>query len=457
MSLSMRRRRQSDPFVPGGGLCASPENDQPGTYMVAPTGLMTPPRSHPGSPPPSQLLLPTPGGPPVVPPMIQRPLPASFPNRRTVFFFDWDDTLCPTTWIRSLLKEHLADSLEWAEPLGARLEVDWREAVPNWFYQPLPDEPFVHECIAELQEQIIALVSVAQTLGVVCIVTNSVPGWVQRTTKKWLPALTQYIFGHGARPPIHIIYGQEVCPKTQPRGAASLPWVDASGPYLWWKRDAMAKALDEIEDLYRLDDGFVLPPSAAEERAAAEGEEVLPGISWCADGDAKRLANVVSIGDDEAEMSGAEIAALGSEARRSYLRSETMLEAVVPFATLVPLDGEDAMVREMPRHGGSRSRRAASHDLHEARRRPWVKLLKLSVGPHIRQLIAQLQELSELLPQVVELRRHLRVDLARPRGDEGRGIDSPIEPRPRSTLNADLLKCSEADLAVERFLRMQVV
>ena len=38
-------------------------------------------------------------------PYVPRPRPVSFPNRRNVIFFDWDDTLCPTSWIRSLLKE----------------------------------------------------------------------------------------------------------------------------------------------------------------------------------------------------------------------------------------------------------------------------------------------------------------------------------------------------------------
>ena len=42
-------------------------------------------------------------------------LPAAFPHRRTVIFFDWDDTLCPTTWIRSLLKETLADYKDWEQ------------------------------------------------------------------------------------------------------------------------------------------------------------------------------------------------------------------------------------------------------------------------------------------------------------------------------------------------------
>lgn len=39
------------------------------------------------------------------PSFVPRPRPVSFPHRRNVIFFDWDDTLCPTSWIRKLLKD----------------------------------------------------------------------------------------------------------------------------------------------------------------------------------------------------------------------------------------------------------------------------------------------------------------------------------------------------------------
>merc|ERR1711972_1284296 len=149
------------------------------------------------------------------------------------------------------LTAHMADLKEWADLERLDNEVEWRDAVPGWFSQPLPDEPMVHEWIAEQQRAAIDVIERAQAYGVVCIVTNAVRGWVDKTIKKWLPELRQYIDGHGARPPIKVIYGQRV--YKQPTGAAAdLGWVDDLGPYMWWKKAAMTIALDGIQELYRV-------------------------------------------------------------------------------------------------------------------------------------------------------------------------------------------------------------
>merc|ERR1719482_1825425 len=64
-------RKKIDPkkFLSGGALCPSPEQKQ---RAALPVNLLS----------------------------TRRLLPGAFPTRRTVLFFDWDDTLCPTTWIR---------------------------------------------------------------------------------------------------------------------------------------------------------------------------------------------------------------------------------------------------------------------------------------------------------------------------------------------------------------------
>merc|ERR1712151_206027 len=68
-----------------------------------------------------------------------RPLPGAFPTRRTLIFFDWDDTLCPTSWIRRLLTEHLAETAEWAMD-NKDVDFEWRDPVPEWYGNPLPDD-----------------------------------------------------------------------------------------------------------------------------------------------------------------------------------------------------------------------------------------------------------------------------------------------------------------------------
>eukprot|EP00419_Tripos_fusus_P000681 CAMPEP_0172686770 /NCGR_PEP_ID=MMETSP1074-20121228/21176_1 /TAXON_ID=2916 /ORGANISM="Ceratium fusus, Strain PA161109" /LENGTH=71 /DNA_ID=CAMNT_0013506125 /DNA_START=1 /DNA_END=213 /DNA_ORIENTATION=+ len=70
--------------------------------------------------------------------------------------------------------------------------------VPQWFRHQLPDEPRLHDLMRNLQHKVIEVIEVAQQFGVVCIITNSLPGWVDMTIKKWLPELRQYIFGQGA-------------------------------------------------------------------------------------------------------------------------------------------------------------------------------------------------------------------------------------------------------------------
>lgn len=308
-----------------------------------------------------------------------QPLPGAFPNYRTLIFFDWDDTLCPTSWIRRILTEHMSDQWRWIAG-EACAEVDWRYTIPAWFGQPLPDHPHIRESIRLLQQAVIDLICVAQTLGVVVIVTNAVDGWVDKTTKKWLPSLKQYIRGHGARPPIAVLYGQRLY-KRPSRGsrAATLDWIDEYGELTWWKKDAMIDALERVDDLYRLHTPKSPRATAAQAAAVAavasaamstatgtgtedadgaeassasnattpqplacgtggtgggsgSGDEepdapgllvnprvadVLPVPPWQADRGAKAIASVLSIGDSEAEMQATQLALLAHGAAHS--------------------------------------------------------------------------------------------------------------------------------------------
>lgn len=284
-------------FSSGGRSCKSPENSQPSVQLITSRipNISTSSTNGKYSTTDSQaqvyLESPTRAEP--------RLMPGAFPNRRTVFFFDWDDTLCPTSWIRSILKSHMADLQEWCDS-PAEDEAEWVTAIPGWFSQPLPDEPTVHEWIADLQRAVIDVINRAQAYGVVCIVTNALPGWVEKTMRKWLPQLKEYIVGHGVRPAIKVIYGQQVYEK--PRGkAADLPWVDDLGPTGWWKKAAMTLALDSVDELYRLED-----------RPA----------SWWDSAESQRIQSVISVGDDEAEMFAGEFAVRGHEERRAALKVE---------------------------------------------------------------------------------------------------------------------------------------
>lgn len=312
-------------------------------------------------------------------------LPGAFTNHRTVFIFDWDDTLCPTSWIRSVLKEQIADLKNWA---GYETCVEWNDKIPEWFHHPLPDGAM--DVIEDLKRAVIDCICMAQRYGVVCIVTNSLPGWVDSTMKKWLPELTPYIYGHGLRPSIRVLYGQYF----RWRRSEALPWVEPLDEYMYWKKDAMTIALDDVDMLYRMDDPKL-----------NLSDEALPQVSWCASSKRKRLVHVVSIGDDEAEMRAAELACWDFENYRSNLQSKPRGK------------NESRLPASVQKSSGWQQRVQGLYTCHEAhieplrQRRPWVTCVKLKHCPHVVRLTEQLQELTKILPQLVSSRRNSRLSL----------------------------------------------
>eukprot|EP00929_Paragymnodinium_shiwhaense_P118734 TRINITY_DN90646_c0_g1_i1.p1 TRINITY_DN90646_c0_g1~~TRINITY_DN90646_c0_g1_i1.p1 ORF type:complete len:1124 (+),score=211.74 TRINITY_DN90646_c0_g1_i1:84-3455(+) len=417
----------------------------------------------------------------------RKPLPAAFFFRRTLIFFDWDDTLCPTTWIRSVLKGRLADIEEWA-PIRSNPEsqADWYHEMPRWFNYPLPDVPAYHELMEELQKAVVTLLEVAQAIGVVVIVTNAMPGWVEKTMKKWMPQLIPYVKGHGARPPIRILYGQQVFKRVE--SLKDLPWVNDLGEYMWWKKAAMSLAIEEIDEILRHEDDTVNPglgtmglmsPKAssgvpclfsrqdsAEEADIANKDKVL---SWTSSAQAKRIVNIISVGDNPAEMQAATIAGHQQVVDRRLRRGrEPSVERVeldplgffpqrfasADFHTsassshrgssALPTLGAQAFTRT--KSDGARSdfhntlnqltgfrrrKRAPSPTPKEPRRltgtacslppqrgskdaqsRPWVKLLKFEECCHVKRLAERVHETAAILPEIVNARSDLQVELA---------------------------------------------
>eukprot|EP00928_Gymnodinium_smaydae_P018518 TRINITY_DN17046_c0_g2_i1.p1 TRINITY_DN17046_c0_g2~~TRINITY_DN17046_c0_g2_i1.p1 ORF type:complete len:938 (-),score=149.15 TRINITY_DN17046_c0_g2_i1:81-2894(-) len=440
---SMVKKRDTKSFVSGGNLCSSPENQNPAVQKLSPTRPGSKSRADSCLPEDSALEMhmssslslfsnPEPEG--------HRFLPAAFANQRTVIFFDWDDTLCPTTWIRSLLKDSLADLEAWEE---------WYRETPRWFNHPLPDVPAVWDQISELQDAVIRLINVAQAFGVVCIVTNAVQGWVDKTINKWLPKLQPYINGHGARPPIRVLYGQTVYRRDVHSSSSAgqlrdLGWIDELGECTWWKRTAFNMAVDGHEELYRLKRDHDAP------------------LSWTQVHGSRRVDTIVSLGDSEAEMQAAQLyaqqyadvgccGALPSNASRPGLperaASAPTLSGALSLAgssnglaTLAEAgrtsDGERGREREprqrrrlgrgaspfspSSRLGGvlgkaSRASQRGSSAGITGRdvRRPWVKLAKITDGPDVRSLCQQLHEFSEALPDILATRSDLRVQLGR--------------------------------------------
>jgi hypothetical protein len=85
-----------------------------------------------------------------------------FNTDQTIILFDWDDTLCPSSWIQLNRREFSVGRT------GASKS---------------------QRLIQELQRQVAALLKAAMTMGKVIIVTNATEPWVTFSCKSFLPQL----------------------------------------------------------------------------------------------------------------------------------------------------------------------------------------------------------------------------------------------------------------------------
>mmetsp|Transcript_79439 Transcript_79439/g.171667 ORF Transcript_79439/g.171667 Transcript_79439/m.171667 type:complete len:349 (-) Transcript_79439:395-1441(-) len=91
-----------------------------------------------------------------------------FQPSQTIILFDWDDTLCPSNWIR-----------------------ENRPALS--FFKPAPNVEKFQRPLRELQAVDEQLLKFAMKLGTVIIVTNAMEPWVETSCKNFLPALMPLI------------------------------------------------------------------------------------------------------------------------------------------------------------------------------------------------------------------------------------------------------------------------
>merc|ERR1740121_1978475 len=87
-----------------------------------------------------------------------------FKPEQTIILLDWDDTLCPSTWIRSN-----------------------RGALS--FFKPAPNIEKHQVPLRKLEANCEALLRSAMTLGTVIIVTNAMEPWVETSSRHFLPGL----------------------------------------------------------------------------------------------------------------------------------------------------------------------------------------------------------------------------------------------------------------------------
>lgn len=102
-----------------------------------------------------------------------------FRPEQTIILFDWDDTLCPSNWIR-----------------------EGRPALS--FFKPCPSDEKYQKPLRELQIQVQRVLELALKMGKVIIVTNAMEPWVETSCRNFLPQLMPIVSG------IPIIYARSV-------------------------------------------------------------------------------------------------------------------------------------------------------------------------------------------------------------------------------------------------------
>lgn len=87
---------------------------------------------------------------------------------QTIIMFDWDDTLCPSNWIR-----------------------ENRPALS--FFKPAPTSEKFQRPLRELQKHVETVLRLAMRLGKVIIVTNAMDPWVETSCRNFLPGLVPIV------------------------------------------------------------------------------------------------------------------------------------------------------------------------------------------------------------------------------------------------------------------------
>lgn len=102
-----------------------------------------------------------------------------FKPEQTIILFDWDDTLCPSNWIR-----------------------ENRPALS--FFKPAPSDEKYQRPLRELQKHVEATLRLAMKMGKVIIVTNAMEPWVETSCRNFLPQLVSIVMQ------IPVIYARSI-------------------------------------------------------------------------------------------------------------------------------------------------------------------------------------------------------------------------------------------------------
>ncbi|KAF0749722.1 hypothetical protein AaE_006938 [Aphanomyces astaci] len=128
----------------------------------------------------------------------EHPFQMGCPSRdRTVAVFDWDDTLCPSTWLHS------------------------QGLLPAYRGHNVALSALVRQVLAALEVRICALLTKALTYGPVFVVTAAETGWVEIACSLYLPAVNNLL---KMSDEIHIVSARSWFERTFGSGGDALRW-----------------------------------------------------------------------------------------------------------------------------------------------------------------------------------------------------------------------------------------
>jgi len=155
----------------------------------------------------------------------------------TLIIFDWDDTLCPTSFI------HEDTRLDWSEraqcfsdPSILLNESSAMEAFPE--HEDLNDSMTLDSALQRHADVAIDCLQAAVKLGKVFIVTLAKEGWVELSAKNFLPGLYETIVDLG----IQIVYARDCLPRWKLRCAA----LDELDVLQLMKQTAMSQCIKRL-------------------------------------------------------------------------------------------------------------------------------------------------------------------------------------------------------------------
>ncbi|EQC32616.1 hypothetical protein SDRG_09929 [Saprolegnia diclina VS20] len=115
----------------------------------------------------------------------------------TVVVFDWDDTLCPSSWLHA------------------------HELLPTYQGHAVELPPFVRDVLAMLAEKVCDLLVAANALGPVFVVTAAEGGWVETACALYMPSVGSLL---QRSPDIHIVSARAWFEGTYGSGGDARHW-----------------------------------------------------------------------------------------------------------------------------------------------------------------------------------------------------------------------------------------